>query len=145
MENPALCIIKTRDDAVIPSKAHETDAGYDLTVLSVYKTISPHLKLYDTGIKVAPNTPMMYTEIYARSSLMKQGYMLANNVGIIDTDYRGPLLVALWKFDETCEDLKLPCKVAQLIPRLSIETDIIEVAELEETKRGTGGFGSTGV
>jgi dUTP pyrophosphatase len=142
---PTLCITKTRDDAVIPTKAHESDAGYDLTILSIYKTISPSLKLYDTGIKVAPNYPLVYTEIYARSSLMKMGYMLANNVGIIDNSYRGPLLVALWKFDETCEDLKLPCKVAQLIPRLSIETEVVEVSELDKTKRGEGGFGSTGV
>jgi len=135
--------MKTREDAMIPTKAHDSDSGYDITVLEVYKELSPNVKLYDTGIKIAPK-PGYYTELVGRSSLMKQGYMLANNVGIIDNTYRGPILVALYKFDPSLPDLELPMRVAQLIPRKIINMKFVEVDNLDDTKRGEGGFGSTG-
>jgi dUTP diphosphatase len=138
-----LKVTRSHPDAVLPSKAHESDAGYDLVIIGVYKVLSPHVTLYDTGIKLAP-CPSVYNEIHARSSLMKKGYMIANNVGIIDNQYRGSLLVALYKFDPSLPDLELPCKAAQLIPRRMLEMKVIEVSELDETKRGEGGFGSTG-
>lgn len=135
---------KVSEAAVIPTKAHSSDAGYDLTIVSVYKEIAQNLVLYDTGIKVEPSEGL-YTEIYARSSLMKIGYMLANNVGIIDNSYRGNILIALYKFDTTKPNIELPCRVAQLIPRLSVNVDVIveDVKNITETKRGEGGFGST--
>jgi len=135
-------VIKIREDAEIPSKAYSTDSGFDITILSIFKEMGPNVKLYGTGLKFEPEKDI-YLELFARSSLMKQGYMLANNVGIIDNHYRGELLVALYKFDPSLPDLKLPCKVAQIIPRQIVNVVMNEVIEISKTERGEGGFGST--
>ena len=68
--------------AVIPTKAHTTDIGYDLTAIDVYKKISNKITLFETGIAVSPPTGY-YIEIVPRSSISKTGYMLANSIGII--------------------------------------------------------------
>ena len=112
-------------------------------MLSVYEDYGNGVKLYDTGLSIAPGKGY-YVDLVARSSLMKQGYMLANGIGIIDNHYRGPLLVGLFKFDEKASDLVLPMRVAQLIPRKIINLGVVPVEDLGTTKRGEGGFGSTG-
>ena len=142
---PIMSIRVTLDhaEAVLPTRAHESDSGFDVTVVEVFKKLSDRVTLYNTGLRIAPDEGY-YTELVARSSLMKSGYMLANNVGIIDNSYRGPLIVALYKFDENSPELTLPARVAQLIPRQIVNIDIIPVNSLTETVRGDGGFGSTG-
>ena len=147
-ETPILRVLKTDKSAVLPSKGHESDSGLDITIIKEYKRLGDSgVTLYDTGLKIAP-TAGWYMDLVVRSSLMKYGYMLANNVGIIDQQYRGPLLVALYKFDKQASDIVLPMRVAQLIPRRVIPITILEVTEesggLDETVRGSGGFGSTG-
>ena len=135
----------TLDDpaAVLPSKAHASDAGLDITIISIFKTLPNGVVLYNTGLRLAPE-PGYYTDLVARSSLMKTGHMLANGVGIIDCDYRGPLLVALWKFDPDAPALTLPARVAQLIPRQVVNVVVQQVDDVTETVRGAGGFGSSG-
>lgn len=140
---PYFKVNRTTDDAVLPSKAYETDSGYDVTIIGVHKQIHPKLTLYKTGIRVAPDEGY-YLELVARSSLMKYGCMLANNVGIIDYSYRGEILVAIYNFEETENKLEIPMKVAQLIPHKIIQLKIIQVDSLDDTVRGDGGFGSTG-
>lgn len=135
---------KEKDSAVIPTKAHEGDAGYDLTIINKIKDYSENISVYTTGIRIAPDKGY-HTEIIARSSLFKKGYMIVNNVGIIDNSYRGPLIIVLEKIDPNAEELELPARVAQLIPRKTITFSITEVAELSETDRGEGGFGSTDI
>lgn len=134
---------KMSDQAVIPSKAHSSDSGYDITIIGVHKVLSPLVTLYKTDLQVAPS-PGFYTELVARSSLMKSGYMLANNVGVLDESYRGMILVALYKFDQSMPDIELPSRVAQLIVRQNIPSTIEIVEQLDQTARGSGGFGSTG-
>ena len=141
--DPRIDFVKTDPNAVTPKKEHLSDSGFDVTILKVYKEISPQVKLYDTGLKFAP-PPGIYLELFARSSLMKRGYMLANNVGIIDNSYRGNLLVALYKFDTSAPEIELPARVAQLIPKEVLRIPMWEQSELLETERGEGGFGSTG-
>ena len=133
---------KEKESAVIPSKAHEGDAGYDLTVIEQIQIYSKTISAYTTGIRIAPDKGY-HTEIVASSSLFKKGYMIVNNIGIIDNIYRGPLIIVLEKIDPNAKDLELPAKIAQLIPRKTITFAITEVAELSETDRGEGGFGST--
>ena len=141
---PILKILKTDENAVIPTKGYPTDSGFDITIISVFKKINNNVTLFDTGLKIAPSEGY-YIELVARSSLMKYGYMLANNIGIIDNSYRGPILVALFKFDENSADLQLPMRIAQLIPRRIIDMKIeIQEENFELTERGEGGFGSTG-
>ena len=149
---PRLFVKKTREDAVIPTKAHESDIGYDLTLVAFEKELinvftdsgmDPRVLMYDTGIAVMPEKGY-YVEIAPRSSISKTGYILANGIGIIDPDYRGSLKVALIKVDKYAPTLPLPFKGFQLIVRKAEESSIQQVDELDETVRGDGGFGSTG-
>lgn len=143
IRQPMIKITRDHTDAVIPTKAHETDSGFDITIVEVHKTLPGGVTMYKTGLRIAPAAGY-YTDLVARSSLMKHGYMLSNGVGIIDNSYRGPLMVALFKFDPDAPDLTLPMRVAQLVPRKIIDVDVIEVADLDDTERGGGGFGSSG-
>jgi len=131
-------------DAVVPSRAHADDVGYDLTLISLARTFDNGVQLYDTGIRVEPPEGC-YVEIVPRSSISKSAYMLANSVGIVDPGYRGNLFVALRKMDPAAPDLGVPCKIAQLIVR-RVETPPIRVVfDMDETERGAGGFGSSDV
>jgi deoxyuridine 5'-triphosphate nucleotidohydrolase len=136
---------KTHPDAVIPTRAFPTDIGYDLTAISVKKQLSENTYLFDTGIAVKPPTGC-YTEILPRSSISKTGWMLSNSVGLIDPSYRGNLLIALTRVDESagCDLTKeLPFVRCQLILRKAELFDMKQVETLDETARGSGGFGST--
>jgi deoxyuridine 5'-triphosphate nucleotidohydrolase len=133
--------MKTRPDAVKPSKERASDSGYDLTILEPVKSFGK-TTLYSTGIKVVPEFGW-YLDIVPRSSISKTGYMLANSVGIIDRTYTGEILVALIKVDDDAKDLELPCRIAQIIPRQIVNVDLIEVDSFEETSRNDGGFGSS--
>jgi dUTP pyrophosphatase len=133
----------TDEKAVIPTYGNEYAVGLDLTIISKFKQLTERTALYDTGIQVQPSSGY-YTEIVPRSSLSKSGYMLSNSIGIIDPDYRGNLLVALTKVDDSMPDLTFPYKCAQLIARKVERMDTVQVESLEDTQRGDGGFGSTG-
>ena len=140
---PILKAYKTSEKAVLPSKNRNSDAGYDLTIISKVKNNSDKTVLYDTGIKLdIPNG--YYVEIFPRSSISKSGYMLANSVGIIDQGYRGNLYIALTKIDDSVKDLELPFKCCQMILKKQVYSDIEEVFEdLTLTDRNHGGYGST--
>lgn len=133
----------TKNNAVSPIKKNTSDSGYDLTLIEKIKE-DGNIQYYDTGITLMPDFGY-YFELVPRSSLHKYGYMLANNIGIIDSTYRGNIIGALYKFDQTKPDLQLPGKYLQLIPRMSINLNPINVDNLECTSRNEGGFGSTGV
>jgi dUTP pyrophosphatase len=83
--------------------------------------------------------------IYARSSLgTKRGLAPANKVGVIDSDYRGQVMVALHNHGKTDQQICGGERIAQLIITPVFTPGFTEVEELEDTDRGTGGFGSTG-
>jgi dUTP pyrophosphatase len=134
---------KTDPNAIAPSKAHPTDSGFDLHLIKKVKDLTCNVTLYDTGISVEP-PPGYYFELVGRSSISKSGYMLANNVGIIDESYRGSIMVALIKVDPDAAPLEFPCRLVQLIPRELVLMNPHEISELTETERGAGGFGSSG-
>lgn len=139
-------IKKLRDGAVIPTRGSAAAAGYDLyACLDKAVTIAPHATaMIGTGLSVA--VPEGYFgAVFARSGLAcKQGLRPANCVGVCDSDYRGEYIVALHNDGETERVVESGERIAQLvvIPYLSVEFD--EVSELDETERGSGGFGSTG-
>lgn len=143
-ECPTVEFIKTDPDAVTPTRAHPTDIGYDLTVISVKTQMSSNTYLFDTGIAVRPPKGY-YIEILPRSSLSKTGWVLSNSVGTIDPDYRGNLFVALTKVDKSTNwnPYQLPFTKVQLILRKANQYNVKEVESLDETVRGDGGFGST--
>tara|TARA_Y100000389_G_scaffold201059_1_gene242863 strand:- start:10490 stop:11230 length:741 start_codon:yes stop_codon:yes gene_type:complete len=136
---------KCKECAVIPSKAHQSDTGFDLTIIDKVKRIDEKTVLYGTGIKVIPPSGY-YFEIVPRSSISKTGYILSNNIGIIDQSYRGELLVALTKINPEAPDIELPCRIAQLIPReyIHLIPIVVSTDSFSDTTRGSGGFGSSG-
>jgi dUTP pyrophosphatase len=143
MENKFLKVKKTCENAVIPTRGTPFSVGYDLTVIGVFKKIDDKTVLYDTGLQVEPPEGY-YTEILPRSSLVKTGYMLSNSVGVIDSDYRGNLLIALTKVNQNQPDLEVPFTRCQLVLRKFEDFSIEEIGEnLSKTVRGSGGFGST--
>jgi dUTP pyrophosphatase len=133
---------KHSNTAVMPTRAHKDDIGYDLTAVGIYKVLSDKVVLYETGIYVQPPQGH-YIEIVPRSSLSASGHMMANSIGIIDPSYTGSLKIPVIKVDENSDDLKLPFTKFQLILRKAIQYELEEVNSLEETERGSGGFGST--
>lgn len=134
--------IKHHKDAVAPSKGDASDSGYDIVLLEKVKEIGA-VSLYDTAISVVP-APGYYFDLVPRSSIIKSGYILANSVGIIDRSYRGKVMVALIKIDPDAEDLPLPNRLAQLVPRKIEHHAFLQTSEAAQTARGAGGFGSTG-
>lgn len=132
------------ESAVVPSK-RIIDVGYDLTVVGVYKRPTKLTTMFETFVSV--EIPLgFYAEIVSRSSICKTGYMMANNVGIIDPSFTGTLKVALIKVDESMPDLTLPSSVVQLIikPYVVTEAYVMDKKHIT-TRRGCGGFGSTNV
>ena len=139
-------IKKLDDRAVLPTYGTEYSAGADLYALCDGDvTINPgETILIHTGISIA--VPEGYAGlIYARSGLAsKKGLAPANKVGVIDSDYRGEVMVALHNHGSAEQTVSNGERIAQLVitPFLKAEFQISD--ELDETKRGAGGFGSTG-
>lgn len=125
-----------------PSKTHASDSGYDLTLIEAGKRVGI-VQFFRTGIKIQPSFGW-YFDLVPRSSITKTGYILANSIGIIDRTYVGEVLVPLIKVDPSAPDLDLPARVVQIIPRPIVHAAFIEVDSLDESNRGSGGFGSTG-
>ena len=127
-------------NAIIPKYAHFGDAAVDLYAASKYKDGYQNI-CYGTGFAV--EIPEGHVGLlFPRSSVSKKGLRLSNAVGVIDSGYRGEIIV---KFDKTGEDEYLiGDRVAQfmVLPLPSIQ--FVEVGELSDTVRGAGGFGSSG-
>ena len=138
-------IKKLNENAVIPSYAKDGDAGMDLVATSIISNTSTQITY---GIGLALEIPKGFVGlIFPRSSVRKTRLMLSNCVGVVDSGYRGELQATFNKInnDSVSEnDYKVGDRIAQImiIPHPPIEFD--EVAELSDTERGEGGFGSTG-
>ena len=134
----------THPHAEVPTRAHPTDAGLDLAASETTHIAPGVVTLVPTGIAVA--IPDGYFGILAaRSSLAtKKAMTLANGVGVIDADYRGEIKVPIIPLDGCHNLIQAGQKIAQLII-LPIALPTVEVvAELPDSERGHGAFGSTG-
>lgn len=134
------------EHAVIPSRATDGSAGYDLfACLTVPETIKiGEIKKIPIGIAVAvpSETAVM---IYARSGLAtNKGIALANGVGVVDSDYRGEIIVALINLGEEDFVVEPQMRIAQMVITPVLTPKMVPVDVLPITARGTGGFGSTG-
>lgn len=139
-------IKKLKPNATIPTRGSEYAAGYDLyACIDEPIVIAPHTtEKIGTGLAVAVPTGY-FGAIFARSGLAtKSGLRPANCVGVADSDYRGEYIVAMHNDTDEPKTIAPNERIAQLVimPFLTCEFD--EVTELDETARGTGGFGSTG-
>ena len=139
-------IKKLKDTAIIPKRGSEQAAGYDLYACTADPIVISSHNTGKVGTGIAMEIPEGYFgAIFARSGLAtKQGLRPANCVGVVDTDYRGEIIVALHNDTDKAQTINPSERVAQLvvIPFLPIEFN--EVAELSDTERGENGFGSTG-
>ncbi len=139
-------IKKLDDRAVIPSYGSEYSAGVDLyAVLDEDVVIkSGETFLVKTGL--AMEIPVGYAGmIFARSGLAtKKGLAPANKVGVVDSDYRGEVMVALHNHSNVDQTISFGERVAQMVIMPFYKADFKEVEELSDTVRGAGGFGSTG-
>ena len=98
-----------------------------------------------TGLAIALPSPDYVALIYARSGLgIKHGVAPANCVGVIDSDYRGEIMVGLQNSGESDFTIQPGDRIAQLMVTPVVQAKIQMVDELDDTARGTGGFGSTG-
>lgn len=137
---------KLNQNAVIPTYGSPFSAGADLyACLEEAITIRPNeTVLVKTGI--ALEIPEGYAGlIYARSGLAsKKGLAPANKVGVVDSDYRGEIMVALHNHSMVEQQVEPKERIAQLVVTPFLSVSFEEVEELTDTERGSGGFGSTG-
>ena len=144
---------KLNPEAIVPTRGSEYAAGYDLyacigeteygpgtTCVRPNETVKIH-----TGISMAIPTGW-FGAIFARSGLAtKRGLRPANCVGVIDSDYRGEIIVALYNDSAEMQYIHHGDRIAQLVTMPYFPFDLNVVDSLDETERGSGGFGSTGV
>ena len=141
-------IKKVRKNAVIPSYATPGSAALDLrSALEESITIAAHSRAaVPTGIAVAVKDSSVVSVVCARSGLAtKHGIALANGIGVIDSDYRGDILVSLINTSDTDFTIEPGDRIAQLMFMPVLTAKLSECKELDETERGAGGFGSTGI
>lgn len=103
-------------------------------------------KVIPTGISIAPETSGVVAVVAARSGLgTKKGICLSNGIGVIDSDYRGEIGVGLFNTGKEDFTIERGDRIAQMMFLPVFAANLIEADELDETERGAGGFGSTGV
>lgn len=136
---------KLNNEAPTPTYSKEGDAAVDLTATSMFTDSSGNL-CYGTGIAV--EIPKGYVGlVYPRSSLSKYNLILANHVGVIDSNYRGEIILR-FKLESSNFNknvFNVGNRIAQLIIQPIPEMSFVEVSELTPTNRGSAGFGSSGV
>ncbi len=137
---------KLSENAVVPSYGTAYSAGADLySAMQEDVIIAPETtKFIKTGIAIEIPEGLVGL-IYARSGMAcKKGLAPANKVGVIDSDYRGEIIVALYNHSDSAVTVAKGDRIAQLVLTPYIKADFEEADELDDTVRGDGGFGSTG-
>tara|TARA_R110002153_G_scaffold200189_1_gene353501 strand:+ start:273 stop:692 length:420 start_codon:yes stop_codon:yes gene_type:complete len=134
-------IKRLHEDAIIPKYSHDGDAGMDLTSVNVTSDEYGYLT-YHTGLAV--EIPRWYVGLlFPRSSVYKTGQYLTNCVGIIDSGYRGEIMMK-FSVGDPLNDYQIGDRVGQLIIIPHPPIDFIEVDDLTLSSRGIGSYGSTG-
>jgi dUTP pyrophosphatase len=139
-----LPIRRLRPDAVVPGRAYSGDAGLDLSSCERVELAPGERALVPTGLAVA--IPEGYAGfVQPRSGLAaKHGISIVNTPGLVDSGYRGELLVNLVNTDATTPFVVEPgMRIAQLVILPIPELELVEVDELPESERGVRGFGSS--
>jgi len=139
-------VTKLREGAMLPTYGSKSAAGADL-----YAAIEEPIAIGAgetafVGTGLAMEIPEGYGGfIYARSGLAcKKGLAPANKVGVIDSDYRGEVIVALHNHSDMVKVVEPGERIAQLVVAPYLRCEFEEADDLSETERGEGGFGSTG-
>ena len=139
-------IKKLNENAILPTYGSQCAAGADLYALcdDTVEIEAGQTVLVHTGI--AMQIPDGYVGlIYARSGLAtKRGLAPANKVGVIDSDYRGEIMVALHNHSNKTQQIENGERIAQMVIAPYLTAEFCEAEALDDTARGEGGFGSTG-
>ena len=146
MQKIGIKIKKLTKNATIPTYGTANAAGADLyaCIEGVLKIEAGETKFVSTGIALEIPEGLVGL-VYARSGLgSKQGLAPANKVGVIDSDYRGEIIVALHNHSKEAKTIENGQRIAQIVFAPYIMGDFEEVESLEESVRGEGRFGSTG-
>jgi len=139
-----LKVKKLTDDAILPAYAHPGDAGLDLFSCEDAEIAAGESRMIHTGISIElpENTE---GQVRPRSGLAaKHQITVLNSPGTIDHGYRGEVCVILINHGRAAFKIEKGMKIAQMLVKPVITVDVQEVGELSDTRRGTGGFGSTG-
>lgn len=137
---------KLSEKATLPVRAHKSDAGLDLTTIGISSVINECGQLmlvYHTGLAV--EIPEGYVGLlFPRSSIYKKSLMATNSVGVIDSGYRGEIMMVLKATTDVVPAVyKEGERFAQLVIVPIPEIEVVEAEELSESDRGTDGYGST--
>jgi dUTP pyrophosphatase len=138
-------ITKIHDDAVLPHYAHPGDSGMDLYSIEDV-TIEPGATAFvHTGLKIA--IPEGYeAQVRPKSGLaLKHSITVLNTPGTVDSGYRGEICIILINLGKEPFDVKKHTKIAQMVICPVVQAAVVEVERLDDTARGEGGFGSTGL
>ena len=137
-----LCVKRLVQDATIPSRGSSGAVGYDLYSVDEVVVSPSQRALVGTGVAVI--LPMnVYGRVAPRSGLaVKHGIQVG--AGVVDPDYRGEIKVVLFNQGDKHFEIKKGDRIAQLVLERCETPDVREIESLDETDRGSGGFGSTG-
>lgn len=136
---------RLNENAILPAYSRKGDAALDIYALGNHTLCPGERKLIPTGVAFA--IPAGYCAlVLPRSGIAsKFGITLPNSPGLIDSNYRGELFVSLVNIDRSeSYEIKSGDRIAQLLIQKTENVDFLEVSELDETNRGTSGFGSSG-
>lgn len=138
-------IKRIKDNAIIPSYSHDGDAGVDLYSTEDYDLKPGDRVLVSTGLQIA--IPKGYeAQTRPKSGLaLKHGISIANTPGTIDSGYRGEVGVIAINLGKENFKIEKGKKIAQMVFNKIEKVEFEEVSDLDSTKRGEGGFGSTGL
>ena len=147
MTNIDLKVLDPRMAEHLPAYATPGSAGLDLRAcLDAPLVLEPgQTQLVSTGIAIHIGDPGLAAMILPRSGLgHKHGIVMGNLVGLIDSDYQGPLMVSCWNRGQTAFTLQPMERLAQLVIVPVVQASFRRVEEFGASDRGEGGFGSTG-
>jgi len=144
-ENLKIRIKKIKENAILPHYAHDGDAGVDLYSTEDYVLKPGQRILVSTGVIIA--VPQGYeAQIRPKSGLaLNHGISVCNSPGTIDSGYRGEIGVIAINHSKEEFKIEKGTKIAQLVFNKIEKAEFEEVKSLDNTKRGHGGFGSTGL
>jgi len=137
-----LRVKKLHQDATIPTRAHKTDAGYDLYALESTTIYQNTHQLVKTGISL--EIPEGYVGLIWPRSGLSYKYGLDVFAGVIDSGYRGDVGVILYNSHSSVYNVEAGDRIAQILFQKVENFQLIEVNSLNDAHRGDGGFGSTG-
>ena len=142
-----LNVKRLRPAALLPKRATAGSAGYDLFACLEEALVIPagETRMVPTGIAIDVGSSELAAFIFARSGIaVKHGVAPANCVGVVDSDYRGEVMVGLHNHSSKDYTIQPEERVAQLVLMPVALPQVQECEELSDTGRGAGGFGSTG-